>query len=219
MDLHAYRCAPFARLTASICFLFFGFYAVFFNLEEWAAEAGLGYKDVIPGGPDISLQKEVPRDAVRTFYLLSIMNATSTLRRVCSAYLCDHFGALNVHAVATFSASLPVLLLWTMVKTVPGAIALVVMFGIFSGVVIGLSPALVAYILGPRSYRAVETRPVDRTDVLDCGTLRTHESSDCWTSDQSIWWELSHRTMLEWPVLVLECIVNACGNLLQVEDG
>ena len=149
VDLQAYRYAPFAWLTASICFLFFGFYAVFFNLEEWAAATGLGYKDEIPGGPDIALQNEVPRDAVRTFYLLSIMNATSTLGRVSSAYLCDHFGALNVHAVVTFAASLLVLLLWTMAKTVPTAIAFVVMFGIFSGAVIGLPPASVAYILGP----------------------------------------------------------------------
>lgn len=149
VDLHAYRYPPFAWLTASICFLFFGFYAVFFNLEEWAAAAGLGYKDEIPGGPDISLQHEVPKDAVRTFYLLSIMNATSTIGRVSSAYLCDHFGALNVHAVVTFAASILVLLLWTMAKTVPAAIAFVVTFGVFSGAVIGLPPASVAYILGP----------------------------------------------------------------------
>jgi hypothetical protein len=75
VDLHAYRYTPFAWLTASICFLFFGFYAVFFNLEEWAAATGLGYKDEIPGGPDISLQNEVPRDAVRTFCRCNVYDA------------------------------------------------------------------------------------------------------------------------------------------------
>ena len=149
VDLHAYRSAPFAWLTASICLMFFAFYSVFFNLEEWAAATQLGYKDEIPGGPEISPLNEVPTGAVRTFYLLAIMNATSTLGRVSSAYLCDHFGALNVHAVVTFAASLLVLLLWTMAKTVPAAIAFVVVFGIFSGAVIGLPPASVAYILGP----------------------------------------------------------------------
>jgi MFS transporter, MCT family, solute carrier family 16 (monocarboxylic acid transporters), member 10 len=149
VDLRAYRYAPFAWLTASICFLFFGFYAIFFNLEEWAAATGLGYKDEIPGEPDIFLPNEVPKDAIRTFYLLSIMNATSTIGRVCSAYLCDHFGALNVHAIVTFTASLLVLLLWTMAKTVPLAIVYVVLFGVFSGAVIGLPPASVAYVLGP----------------------------------------------------------------------
>ena len=148
VDTHAFRHAPFAWLTASICILFFGFYAVFFNLEEWAAAAGLGYKDKIPGNRDLTLPHEVPNEAVRTFYLLSIMNATSTLGRLSSAYLCDHFGALNVHAVVTFIASLLVLSLWTMAKTVSTAIAFVVLFGIFSGAVIGLPPASVAYILG-----------------------------------------------------------------------
>ena len=149
VDTHAFRNAPFVWLTASICMLFFGFYAVFFNLEEWAAATGLGYKDEIRGGSEITLQHEVPNDAVRTFYLLSIMNATSTLGRLSSAYLCDHFGALNVHALVTFVAALLILLLWTMTKTVSAAITFIVLFGIFSGAVIGLPPASVAYILGP----------------------------------------------------------------------
>ena len=151
IDTQAFCHAPFAWLTASICLLFFGFYAIWFNLEEWAAAKGLGYKDRIPGGSDLTLPNEVPEDAVRTFYLLSIMNATSTLGRLSSAYLCDHFGALNVHAVVTFVASLLVLVLWTTTKTVAAAIAFVVLFGIFSGAVVGLPPASVAYILGPSS--------------------------------------------------------------------
>lgn len=91
VDTAAFRNASFAWLTAAICFLFFGFYAVFFNLEEWAAANQLGYKDEIPGSPtdQLTLEHEVPKDAVRTFYLLSIMNATSTIGRLSSAYLCD----------------------------------------------------------------------------------------------------------------------------------
>jgi MFS family permease len=145
IDTHAFRHVPYMFLTAAICFLFFGFYAVFFNLEEWAAVSGLGYREDIPGRAN---EVEPQEGAVHTYYLLSIMNATSTLGRVTSAYLCDKFGALNVHAVVTFAASLLVLLLWTMAKTVPAAIAFVVLFGIFSGAVIGLPPASVAYILG-----------------------------------------------------------------------
>lgn len=88
-------------------------------------------------------------NAVRTFYLLAIMNATSTIGRLASAYLCDHFGALNVHVVVTFIASVLVLVGWTLSNSVPAAIAFVVLFGIFSGAVIGLPPASVAYVLGP----------------------------------------------------------------------
>jgi len=145
IDTSAFRNKPFMFLSAGICFLFFGFYAVFFNLEERAASTGLGAREPIPGRPE---KVETQSGALNTYYLLSIMNATSTLGRVCSAYLCDHFGALNVHAIVTFIASILVLGLWTTASTVPAAIAFVVIFGIFSGAVIGLPPASVAYILG-----------------------------------------------------------------------
>ncbi|KAI7219170.1 MFS general substrate transporter [Hortaea werneckii] len=149
IDMHAFQNQAFNWMTASICFLFFGFYAVFFNLEEWAAREGLGYRDSTPSGFNIGLENEVHHDAIRTFYLLAIMNGSSTLGRLSSSYLCDLFGALNVHAVVTFVASMLCLVLWTLAKTVPAAIAFVVTFGVFSGAVIGLPPASMAYLLGP----------------------------------------------------------------------
>ncbi|KAI7284037.1 MFS general substrate transporter [Hortaea werneckii] len=149
IDMHAFQNQAFNWMTASICFLFFGFYAVFFNLEEWAAREGLGYRDETPSGFNIGLENEVHHDAIRTFYLLAIMNGSSTLGRLSSSYLCDLFGALNVHAVVTFVASMLCLVLWTLAKTVPAAIAFVVTFGVFSGAVIGLPPASMAYLLGP----------------------------------------------------------------------
>ncbi|KAK5133046.1 hypothetical protein LTR08_008251 [Meristemomyces frigidus] len=154
VDKNAYKSASFCWLTAAICFLFFGFYAVFFNLEEWAAHEGLGFRDETPGGFDIALPHEVKDDAIRVFYLLSIMNGASTVGRLGSSYLCDHFGALNVHAVVTFIASLLILVMWTTAKTVPHAIAFVVVFGAFSGSVIGLPPASVADILGKSNPEA-----------------------------------------------------------------
>lgn len=110
-----------------------------------------GYKDDIPNSDsDPSFGYQAPsNNAVRTFYLLAIMNGTSTIGRLASAYLCDHFGALNVHAAVTFIAALLVLVGWTLSNTVSAAIAFVVLFGIFSGAVIGLPPASVAYVLGP----------------------------------------------------------------------
>lgn len=172
VDWSAFKNAGYSWFCAAICWMFFGFYAVFFNLEEWAAVKGLvgsnmpvsevcilltscaqGYKDEIPNSESDTVPgfgyKTPSNNAVRTFYLLAIMNATSTIGRLGSAYLCDHFGALNVHVVVTFIASLLVLVGWTLSNTVPAAIAFVVLFGIFSGAVIGLPPASVAYVLGP----------------------------------------------------------------------
>ncbi|KAJ9666537.1 hypothetical protein H2201_003460 [Coniosporium apollinis] len=154
VDTSAFQHTGFCWFAASISFLFLGFYAVFFSLEEaiqWAADSGFGIRDKVPGAfDDISLgEQEVQKDAIRTFWLLSIMNVSSTLGRVGSAYLSDHFGAVNVHAIVTTVASLLILILWTLATQLNAAIAFVVLFGIFSGSVIGLPPASVAWILGP----------------------------------------------------------------------
>ncbi|KAK4992975.1 hypothetical protein LTR50_000681 [Elasticomyces elasticus] len=148
VDMDAFRTPAFNWFTAAICFMFFGFYAVFFNLEKWAAAAGFGYKDQTPAAMDIGLQLEVPKDAIRTFWLLSIMNAASTLGRLSSAYLADYFGALNVHTIVTLIASMLILVLWILTTKLAAAIAFVVVFGVFSGSVIGMPPASMAYILG-----------------------------------------------------------------------
>lgn len=148
VDTHAFRNHSFAWLCAAISFLFFGFYAVFFNLEEWAAQTGIAYKDDPNGGGPL-MQVHTHSDAMRSFWLLSIMNASSTLGRLGAAYLCDHFGALHVHCFVTTVGSLLVLILWTLADTVNAAIGFVVVFGVFSGAVIGLPPASVAHILGP----------------------------------------------------------------------
>ncbi|KAK5161575.1 hypothetical protein LTR04_004167 [Oleoguttula sp. CCFEE 6159] len=153
VDTQAFRNPAFCWFMAAICFLFFGFYAIFFNLEEWAASEGFGIKGDTPEGFEVDLQGEVPKDAIRTFWLLSIMNASSTLGRLGSAYLCDHFGALNVHMTVTLLASLLTLILWTLTSTLAAGIAFVVLFGIISGSVIGLPPASVAYILGPGPHQ------------------------------------------------------------------
>lgn len=140
-DTHAFNNHAFALLTAAMCWMWFGFYVIFFNLEEWAAQTGIGYRANQRGsGHD---------NAIQTYLLLSIMNACSTVGRLGSSYLSDKVGALRVHAATTFVASLLVLVLWVVADTVAPAIAFAVLFGVFSGAVIGLPPASVAYILGP----------------------------------------------------------------------
>jgi MFS family permease len=148
-DTHAFQNRAYSFLVASIAFLFFGFYAVFFNLEEWAVNEGFGYRKAINTGLNAGIEAKPARNSIETFWLLSIMNASSTIGRLGSAYLCDHFGALNVHATVTAVASILVLALWTLASNLSSAVAFVVIFGAFSGAVIGLPPASVAYILGP----------------------------------------------------------------------
>lgn len=148
-DSSAFREPAYAFLVAAIAFLFFGFYAVFFNLEEWAISEGFGFRQPMGNvGDNAGIPQPKPDKSIETFWLLSIMNATSTLGRLGAAYLSDHFGALNIHAIVTTVASLLVLILWTFTHSLSTAIAFVVVFGAFSGAVIGLPPASVAYVLG-----------------------------------------------------------------------
>jgi MCP family monocarboxylic acid transporter-like MFS transporter 10 len=83
VDPQAFAHPSFNWFAAGVCFVFLGFYAVFFNLEEWAVHHGFGRKDV-PGGPPIS-REGPPDNAIQTFWLLSIMNASSTIGRLLSA--------------------------------------------------------------------------------------------------------------------------------------
>ncbi|KAK4497088.1 hypothetical protein PRZ48_011538 [Zasmidium cellare] len=148
-DTHAFRNRSFTFMVASIAFLFFGFYCVFFNLEEWAIAEGFGYRPTAADGANAGLPHPAAQGKVQTMYLLATMNGASTLGRVSSAYLCDHFGALNVHCIVTFVASLLTLMLWSLANNLSATWAFVIVFGAFSGAVIGLPPASVAYILGP----------------------------------------------------------------------
>ena len=57
-------------------------------------------------------------------------------------------GTLNVHAVVTFVCSILTLVMWPLTSSITTTIAFSVVFGIFSGAVIGLPPASMAEILG-----------------------------------------------------------------------
>lgn len=60
IDKQAFRNPMWCWLTAGNCFMFLGFYPVFFNLEEWAVQEGVGTKsDPLPG-----------ENVLRTYYLL-----------------------------------------------------------------------------------------------------------------------------------------------------
>ncbi|KAI4722729.1 MFS general substrate transporter [Aureobasidium sp. EXF-10727] len=144
VDTSAFRDGAFCCFTASICALFLGFYCVFFSLEEWAATNGIAYKGTSPPGD---------RMVLSTYWLLSIMNGCSTFGRLSSAWLCDKFGAVNVHMAVTIVSSILCLFLWTFAKTLAPALVFAILFGAFSGAVIGLPAASMAAILGEEPER------------------------------------------------------------------
>ncbi|KAK0882501.1 pre-rRNA processing [Friedmanniomyces endolithicus] len=132
-DKTAFRNPCFCWLSAAVFFIFLGFYPVFFNLEAWAPRPGSHFA------------------ATATFALLSMMNGSSFLGRLLSAGIADHlgsYGALHVHGFVTAAASILLMAFWTTANTVGKAIGFVLLFGMFSGAVIGLPPASMAFIIG-----------------------------------------------------------------------
>ncbi|SLM38872.1 Major facilitator superfamily domain, general substrate transporter [Lasallia pustulata] len=142
-DKSAFHRPPYPWFVAAMCFVFLGFYPIFFNLEDWAQWKGIGIKEDIANGTG-GLHGE---SGFRTFYFLSIMNACSTVGRVLGAYLSDHYGALNIHLAATSLACIFIFIFWPLATALSHALAFVVLFGIVSGTVIGLPPACVASLL------------------------------------------------------------------------
>jgi hypothetical protein len=113
IDTAAFKNNAFCWYMASIAFLFFGFYPVFFNLEEvglnldhiyvrrhtlthllhqWAATRNFGYRDGMGAaagqGPPSPAGHE---DPIQTFWLLSIMNGSSTCGRIFMASFSDRY--------------------------------------------------------------------------------------------------------------------------------
>lgn len=148
IDGDCFRRSSSLSLIIGIGLLFTGFYAVFFNLEDWAADTGLGRPDETPTTEDITLKHEVQNDAIRTFWLLSIMNASSTFGRIGILFIGNFAGALRTHATVTFTASLLLLAMWTTASNMPQGLAFVVIYGIISGADIALPPSSMADILG-----------------------------------------------------------------------
>lgn len=84
---------------------------------------------------------------IETYWLLAIMNGASTVGRMILAHFSDKLGALNLHTATQLICSLLTLALWSTAKSESAAIAFCVVFGLFSGTVIGCPPASISNIL------------------------------------------------------------------------
>lgn len=122
IDTQAPRNHSFCFLVAAVSVLFLGFYVIFFNLEGWAANNGFGTRDQVPGGVEIKIPNELKDDAIRTFWLLAIMNISSIVGRMSAGFSSDKFGAVKVHAFVMFVAAMFCSIMWPLAKTVNEAI-------------------------------------------------------------------------------------------------
>ena len=85
VDKTAFHRHSYSWFVATMCFVFLGFYPIFFNLEDWVQWRHIGVKEDTPRGKGV-----LPGDGgFRTFYFLSISNGCSTIGRILGAYLSD----------------------------------------------------------------------------------------------------------------------------------
>jgi MCP family monocarboxylic acid transporter-like MFS transporter 10 len=123
------------------------------NTIQWAAVRGFGTRGSSQSAPS---NGDVSDQPLQTFWLLTIMNGASTVGRLTLAQFSDKTGPLNMHMASQFVCSLLTLILWSLAGSETDAIAFCVVFGVFSGMVIGLPPASIANILSC-SYTAPGT--------------------------------------------------------------
>jgi MCP family monocarboxylic acid transporter-like MFS transporter 10 len=171
IDPEAFSNPAFCWLTAAIAFLFFGFYPIFFNLEEvstlslrlriimltirkWAAVHGFGTRNGSPAPMHFTESSNAP---LQTFWLLAILNGASTGGRVFMALCSDRLGPLNLHIAVQTISSIFIFVLWTLAGSEAAAIGFAVAFGITSGADIGLPPASMANVLAG-TYNTPETQ-------------------------------------------------------------
>ena len=124
------RDAPFMSYCFALFFGFMGVYVIFFYIQIYAIEVS---------DTNISL----------AFYLLPIINATSTFGRLLSNFLADKFGPLNVQIPFALVAAL-LCFCWIAIKTMASLIVLCALYGFFCGSFVSLTgPTVVSLSPNP----------------------------------------------------------------------
>ncbi|KAJ2720624.1 hypothetical protein GGI07_004504 [Coemansia sp. Benny D115] len=80
--------------------------------------------------------------------LVTIINATSTIGRIATGQVASYLGNINTLAGCTLVAALSVLVLWLPFHTTGTVIACAVLYGLFCGGFIGLTPVIIADLWG-----------------------------------------------------------------------
>jgi predicted MFS family arabinose efflux permease len=123
LDLRAFLIPAYSLQVAGFFCGFMGLYMPFFYGQVYA------------------LRRHITNENL-AFYLLAVMNSTSTFGRIIPNVLADRIGPLNVVIPCTIVSATLCLLFMTATKT-PGIVALMAFYGFFSGSFVSLPPAIV----------------------------------------------------------------------------
>ncbi|KAF2703806.1 putative MFS monocarboxylate transporter [Pleomassaria siparia CBS 279.74] len=117
---------PFLLMTASMFFLFLGLFVPFIFISVEATVNGMS--------------------PLNSIYLVAVMNATSIVGRTLPAPLADKYGRFNVLIIMSWLTTLFTLAIWIPANTEAKRWVFSSFFGVSSGTLVSMSPALVAQI-------------------------------------------------------------------------
>ena len=123
IDLAAFKEPPFLVFSLGLFFSFVGLYFPFFYLQSY-------FTYYLHNNSNLS------------FYIFSVLNATSVVGRITPGLLADRFGGLNtIIPISTLATILGYV--WLAVDNVGGAIVFTCLYGFASGAIVSLPPSIV----------------------------------------------------------------------------
>lgn len=124
VQLSAYKEPAYVLFSIAMFLGFLGFYNFLFYVQSYAIDTGIV-------------------DSTLGFYLLSMLNAGSTVGRILPNFIADHTGPLNMLTPAATATAI-LAFAWIGVHNVPGIIVLAVLYGLCSGGFVSLPPVVMA---------------------------------------------------------------------------
>ncbi|KAL8897034.1 MAG: hypothetical protein Q9192_002775 [Flavoplaca navasiana] len=144
IDKQAFRNRSYTLYVIAVALVYGGFYSIAFHVTEWAEVKGFGTEEDVAGGTG----ERPGNGGFRTFWFLAIMNGTSIIGRLASAFFATHLSnPIVVHTITCFLASLLAFFFWPFAQTNAGAIAFCSIFGILGGSMLSLPASGVAYLI------------------------------------------------------------------------
>ncbi|TKA32032.1 hypothetical protein B0A50_01278 [Salinomyces thailandicus] len=149
LDLTAFKEPPYVFFVAGLFLAFMGLYAPFFYVQSYAIETGIAN----------------PRLA---FYLLSIINATSTFGRIIPGYVGDYIGPLNMIIPCSLLAGV-LCLCFMAAQGIAAVIVVCAFYGFFSGTLVSLPPTI--FVTLTKSRAVIGTRMGMGFAIISIGLL------------------------------------------------
>jgi MFS family permease len=132
VDVSAFKELPFMMFCLACFFAFFGLYQVFFFVQEYAIQENITSENI-------------------AFYLLSFLNAASIFGRIVPNIIADKTGPLNIISPCAIIAGILTLCLIP-VRSESSLVAIVVLFGFFSGTLVSLPPTVIVHLTKDRRF-------------------------------------------------------------------